>query len=146
LGTAIGALLDRSGIQQIFEDGEGRVGFLSMTVTRVHIQVGSTDWAKSPAIRLAKRSGGNVEAELVGGRAAQVYLAVLDGIAVLVGSLGEMLSSLRNDLPGPFGETANTHEMGGRPSGEFGDDPIDGPPNLRIHRHLAFHSDITDTQ
>jgi hypothetical protein len=86
LGTAIGALLDRSGIQQIFEDGERRVGFLSMTVTRVHIQVGSTDWAKSLAALPADGSGWHAQSELIGRRACQIDFTVHDGVAVIVGS------------------------------------------------------------
>lgn len=62
-----------------------------MTVTRVLIQVGSTDWAKSLAVLPAQRDRGKAEGELVGRRSAQVDAAVDDAVAVLVWHPGVML-------------------------------------------------------
>src|SRR5690606_11865956 len=102
LGTAI-TEHSWSGIEQVLEGREGRIGVIPVPVARISIQVGSASWAKSLAVRLAHWSQRDRQDQLIGGGPRHVHRTVDDGVSVLVGDLREMLVGRGLQPRGPLG-------------------------------------------
>ena len=117
-----------------------------MTVTRPPIQVGSTDWAKSPAVVPTHRSRREAERQFVSSRPRQVDLALHYGVPVLVWHPGEVLGTRSGDTALPLGQTAHTLQMSRRRRLELGYHPVDGATHHPLYLHVPIDRDITETQ
>ena len=117
-----------------------------MTVAGFRIQVGSTRWAKSLAVRFAQRNDRKTECQLVLSRPRHVDFAVDNAVSIFVRHPAKDLLTVGRDGFIPFGQASGAGEMGAARHREMCPDGLDEADDLPAHRHWPIDDRLPKTK